>query len=759
MKTVVFLGNYAPRCCGIATFTQDLRTAVLEAGIFENAPVAMVSDDPDKYEYPREVEMILNEQDRAGYLAAAEKLNRMNVDAISLQHEFGIYGGPSGMWLLDLLKAVKAPVVTTCHTVLRDPSPEQRHVMEGIARYSARLMVMAEKGRQILRDVYGVPDEKIRVIPHGIPNGTVTPQERAHMRQELGWTERRVLFTFGLVGPGKGIEQAIRALPEIVKEHPDTLYAVAGATHPNLRREQGESYREGLQALAEELGVAEHLQFINRFVSISELIQLIGAADVYLTPYLNEAQITSGTLAYAFGMGKPVISTPYWHATELLADNHGFLIPFGDHAELAKAANTLFHDDTLLADMSHRAFQKGRSMTWEAIGRVFSETLEEAMEAGSPVPARVRAGESIPQPVLHHFVRMMGDHGMFQHAKGNTPDPVHGFCTDDNARGVIALTDLMQDGHQDSRIDGLFTSCFDFVTGAYDEENNLFRNFMDAEGNWLEDYGSEDSQGRAIWSLGHVVHYHPQAEVKEAARHILRNAVPATMGFISPRAWAFTLLGVTNYLEGARGDKAMEKCRDELAFRLANLYERCASRDWPWFEDVVTYDNAKLCEALLCAARQTGNTTWARIGLRSLGFLVRAQIAEEGHFRPIGCNGFWKRGETPAQWDQQPLEAQAMVGACLEAWALTGQMKWTDAATRAFAWFHGGNDLSLPVADTVTGGCCDGLHPSGVNINQGAESTLAAIQSAAQLRLMRKVAAFTPFQEAPSRAGVVTAAA
>jgi hypothetical protein len=527
---------------------------------------------------------------------------------------------------------------------------------------------------------------------------------------------------------------------------------VTGATHPNLLRTHGESYRERLQTLAGELGVAEHLQFINRFVSRAELIQLIAAADIYLTPYLNEAQITSGTLAYAFGMGKPVISTPYWHAAELLAEDHGILVPFRDNSRLAVAANLLFDNDEFRESICARAYQKGRSMTWEAVGRSYTDLIDGVTApltvTGRPLPA----ADPVPLPSIDHFAHLMGEFGIHQHAIGTEPDPAHGYCTDDNARAVIALTDLIRANHPDARIGSMFTRCFNILVQGCDLRTDRFRNFMDEGGRWLESYGSEDSHGRAVWALGHVVRYCPPSRERECARQILRAAAPVTMRFNSPRSWAFTLLGLTNYLDGVRSDILAEVLRDELASRLFSLYESNACDDWLWFENNVTYDNGKLPEALLGAARQTNNTAWCRAALRTLGFLVRSQTSLEGNFSPVGSNGFWRRNQPPARWDQQPLEAQAMTSACLGAYSLTGQVRWLDSAWRAFAWFTGGNDLGLPVVDVLTGGCCDGLEENGLNINQGAESTLAWIQSAVQMRLMAKIPAFVPLQPVSSPA-------
>jgi glycosyltransferase involved in cell wall biosynthesis len=735
MNTVAFLGNYAPRCCGIATFTQDLRTAVQAARPGLRAPVAMMTDSLDGYAYPDEVEIVVAQHDRWHHAQAAASLNRCGANVVSLQHEYGIYGGPSGAWLLDVLRDLRIPVVTTCHTVLRDPSPEQRHITCAIARHSARMVVMAEKGREFLRDIYGVPDGKIAVIPHGIPDPAISLEEREAAREKLGWTSRRVLFTFGLLAPNKGIEHAVRALPEIVRRHPDVLYVVAGATHPNLVREEGERYRESLLALASELGVAEHLRFIDRFVSRDELVRLIAAADIYTTPYLNEAQITSGTLAYAFGMGKPVISTPYWHAAELLADHHGILVPFRDSPALAEATVALLDDPAAMMAMAERAYRKGRTMRWEVVGQSHADALENAVvRASRPAPRRTAAPVPLLPP-LHHVRRMMGPHGLYQHARHAEPDLAHGYCTDDNARAAICLTNYHRAGHRDENLPGMFDSVFGFLLRACDPHTDRFRNFMDQHGAWLERAGSEDSHGRALWALGHIVHHHPSPRVREAALHAFRPAAPVTMHFTAPRAWAFTILGLTEYLETGARDRTAEIIRDELAGRLERLYHSCAAAGWNWFEDRVTYDNGKLPQALLAAAWQTGNAAWRTIGLHSLQFLVKAQTAPSGHFRPIGSDGFWHRGSEPARWDQQPLEAQAMTAACLEAARHADRSWWLAEAQRSAAWFDGGNVHGVPMGDWQTGGCCDGLRESGLNLNQGAESTLAWLQSAADLRL------------------------
>lgn len=744
MNSICFLGNYAPRCCGIATFTQDLRSAVLGAQPRLEAPVVMVSDDPLAYSYPKEVRMVLDEKNRADYGRIARAINRSGASVVSLQHEFGIYGGPSGAWLVDLLRELRMPVVTTCHTVLKNPSPSQKHIMQEIARYSNRMVVMAEKGREFLRDIFEVPDEKITVVPHGIPDMEITPGEVQELRSRLGWNGRRVLLTFGLLSPNKGLEQSIRALPEIVRRHPDTLYVVVGATHPNLVREQGESYRKGLQVLAEELGVARHVQYINRFVSRDELVRLIAAADIYLTPYLNEAQITSGTLAFAFGLGKPVISTPYWHATELLADGAGVLVPFNDVAALAEGAASLMADDERMSRMAKNAWEQGRGMTWRAVGRHYYELFAATVPAKTAVPLVPSVpvpnpGKVLSVPVrppeLRQLERLTGANGIFQHAELRQPDPRHGFCTDDNARAAIFLTTCPQIGirPRSPAIVDLAERSLWGVCSAFNPQNGRFRNFMDADGNWLEQCGSEDSHGRALWALGTVLAAALPSEGRVRLRKLFLDGCVSVPGFTSPRTWAFVLMGLAGYREVWPHDTVVRSLQEMLAGRLLDIHRRVAGHGWQWFENSVTYDNGKLPESLLLTYRQTQKPELRRVGIAALNFLLEAQIAPRGHFRAVGCRGFWQRGTAPAVFDQQPLEAQAMVAACLEAERATGERQWYEAARSIYAWFLGENDLGIPIADPATGGCHDGLAEGGLNLNQGAESTLAYLQATADM--------------------------
>ncbi len=749
MNSIAFIGNYPPRCCGIATFTHDLRSSLLATNPGLKADVVMVSDKPADYDYPREVRIVLSERNRADYRRVGLTINRLGVHCVSVQHEFGIYGGPDGAWIIDLLQALRVPVVTTCHTLLKEPTSGQRQVLRQIGRASAHMVVMAEKGRELLRDVFGVPDRKISVIPHGIPDHMLDPRSREMRRRRLGWTGRSVLLTFGLLSPNKGLEHGIRALPEIVRHHPDALYVVVGATHPNLLREQGEGYREGLLLLAAELGVADHLRFINRFVSRDELVGLIDAADIYLTPYQNEAQITSGTLAYAYGMGKPVISTPYWHAAELLGDGAGVLVPFNSSDALGHAATTLLGDPERRERLSQRARERGQMMTWPNIGQAYVNVLTRAASPSSDfIPAsigrgRLAATPAEPQgdsdfparpPALSHLQKISGKHGIFQHARITKPDPFHGFCVDDNARALIFLTSLSRNGFSRTpAMDLLADRCLDSLFQSFNPRLWRFRNFMDVNGIWLEQAGSEDSHGRALWAIGHFLSSAPPTSMRAPLAALFLKGCARVAEFSAPRAWAFALLGLHGYREIWPESRMPRALQQMLSERLMHHYRRCAGPGWAWFEDVVAYDNGKLPQALLATYRQAGRKELLWAGLSSLEFLVQAQTTGAGHFRPVGCQGFWRRGHVPARFDQQPLEAQAMVAACLEARGATGEEFWWTTARRLHNWFHGANDLGLAVADADTGGCHDGLQEEGLNLNQGAESTLAYLHATLDL--------------------------
>ena len=731
-RKIAFVGDYPPRLCGIATFTRDLCEAVTAASPSADCFAVAVNDTVEGYDYPAQVRCELREKELDSYHQAADFLNLHNVEVLCVQHEFGIYGGPGGSYILTLLKEARMPVVTTLHSVLANPDTAQRRVMDELMRRSDRVIVMAQKGLEILRETYGVPEGKVDVIPHGIPD--IPFLASSFFKEQFGIQGRKVLMTFGLLGPGKGIEHVLEALPEIARRHPEVVYVILGATHPHLVAREGEGYRLNLERMADDLGVKDHVIFYNRFVSQADLKEFIGATDIYLTPYLNEQQITSGTLAYVFGAGKPVVSTPYWHARELLSEGRGLLVPFQDPPAIAAAVCRLLEDAPLLEGIRQSARRAGRDMIWPAVAQRYLESFQHARTGQNPAPRTAFADWTLasrpydlPPVRLEHIVRMTDSAGIFQHATFNVPNFEEGYCTDDNARAFI-LCNLLEDTGSWPRaehLDRLATSYLAFLSAALNHGAGRFRNFMSYGREWLEIAGSEDSHARALWAVGTGAGRARNTGHARLCASLFEKALAAVESFTSPRAWTFTMLGIHEYLRRFPGNEKARAAYQLLALRLLQRWEDSASADWPWFEHSVTYDNARICQALILFGQWLPHPGALETGLKSLRWLAGIQKSATGHFRPVGSNGFLQRNGDRALFDQQPVEAQAMVSACLEAFRATEKADWLREARCAFEWFLGRNDLGKPLYDFSSGGCCDGLHPDRVNENQGAESTLA----------------------------------
>lgn len=709
-----------------------------------------VNDLESGYEYPEVVRFEIEEQDLPSYLRAADFLNISNVDIVCLQHEFGIFGGTSGGHILAFLRELRMPVVTTLHTVLREPRTDQRRVMQELISLSTRVVVMAERGREMLQTIYDAPAAKIDLIPHGIPDvGFVDP---TYFKDQFGVEGKIVLLTFGLLSPNKGIEFVLNALPAIVAEFPDVVYIVLGATHPNELREHGEAYRLSLEMLAKKNKVEKNVIFYNQFVELETLTEFLGAADLYVTPYLNEAQITSGTLAYAFGSGKAVISTPYWHAAELLGDDRGVLVPFGDAGAMAEAITGLLRDDTRRHAMRKNAYRMGREMIWSNAAQQYMRSFELARLGGAPRSRKWLIAKTLdqrprelPDLKLNHLTRMTDSTGVFQHAIFSVPNFSEGYCTDDNARAFVLAVLLSELGEAPERVRSMATTCAAFLHHAFDASTGRFHNFMGFDRHWLDGQGSEDCQGRAIWALGMGVGHSPFPGFRMIAGQLFARALPALIDFASPRAWAFGLIGIHEYLRRLSGDSLVNQTRDTLARKLMDRFEESAHPDWCWFENELSYDNAKLSHALILTGQGTGQPAMFERGLQSLRWLTDLQVSEKGHFRPIGSDGFHSRGGARANFDQQPIEAHATISACLEAYRATADRWWYEQAQRAFDWFIGWNDLGLELYSPDSGGCSDGLHIDRVNLNQGAESTLAFLLSLAEMKQVQNMV--TSFKE------------
>jgi len=740
IKRIAFLGDHLPRQCGIATFTSDICEAVAAQYPECQCVVGAVNDRLEGYDYPAQVRFEIDEKEVDSYRRAADYLNINDVEVVSVQHEFGIYGGPAGSHLLAFLRDVHMPVVTTLHTLLQGPSRDQRAVMKQLDTLSNRFIVMADLGKHFLETIYGVASEKIDVIPHGIPD--IQFIDSNFNKDQFGVEGKTVLLTFGLLSPNKGIENVIEALPAILSQNPNVVYIILGATHPHLLALEGESYRIKLERLAEDHCVTRNVIFYNRFVTIDELKDFIGATDIYITPYLNESQITSGTLAYSFGAGKAVISTPYWHAQELLANDRGILVPFADPEAIADGVNRFLSDPILMTATRKRAWKLGRKMIWSEVAQRHMESFKRARASLRGPPRKAFAVQTLdnrpyqlPPLKLDHLLRMTDSTGIFQHAIFNVPNFTEGYCTDDNARAYI-LTLLLEETtsqRAQDQLEHLASIYLAFLWNAFDQETCRFRNFMSHQRQWLEREGSEDSHARALWAAGTALGRSKNEGHRNLCAHLFQRGLPAVEGFNSPRAWAFALLAIQEYLRAFSGDRSVNQLREVLTNRLVDSFRRNSDDDWVWFEPEATYDNAKLSQAMILSGYWTSRGDVVDIGLRSLRWLVEQQKSKNGHFVPIGSNGFWTRGTPRAHFDQQPLEAHAMIAACVEAYALTRDAAWHRAARRCFDWFLDRNDVGQPLYDASTGGCRDGLHQDSLNQNQGAESTLAFHLSRAEM--------------------------
>jgi len=732
---VAFVATYPPRQCGIGTFTADLVNGIKQlygSGWMEqpqdNLQVVSLNNLPHGYKFPPEVRFEIRDQHRGDYREAADFLNLSPTDVVCLQHEFGIFGGEDGNYVLHLLNNLKKPVVTTLHTVISQPSPNQREVLKTICSLSTLLVVQAQKAVEILMEVYGVPREKIWMIHHGAPD--VPFLDSSYYKDQFQAEGRRLILTFGLLNPNKGIEFAIQAMPKVVERYPEVLYLILGATHPEVKRRWGEEYRLSLERMVRERGLEKHVIFHNRFVTLERLIQFLVATDIYLTPYLSKEQIVSGTLAYAVACGKAIISTPYWYAEELLAEGRGYLVPFRDSQAIAERLIQLLEDEPLRNRLRKQAYQFGRQMVWREVAGAYAQIFERALlEYGKQArSARMRhkviESPMLPEINLHHLRTMTDDTGLLQHALFTTPDRYHGYCTDDNARAVLVAV-MNWHMFQDEGILPLLQVYLAFLNHALHPETNRVRNFMSFDRRWLEEVGSEDSHGRTVWAMGYTVAHAPTNSILGLATRLFKQAIRPCLDLSAPRAWAYSVLGSLSYLQRFNGDTEAKAVAVKLSRRLLELFEKNISDDWLWFEDIVTYDNARLPQTLISAGHQLGDQKMLKLGLKVLDWLLYIQThPKDGHLSLIGNKGWYRRGKEKARFDQQPIEVAGLIDACYQAYQVTGESRWKSIMERCFNWFFGRNDVHQSLYDFSTGGCYDGLHPGGVNQNQGGESTV-----------------------------------
>ncbi len=727
MYKIAIIGNYPPRKCGIATFTKDLNEGLKVSGV-TTAVVAM-NDGLNRYDYPEDVLFEIEQNVMASYINAAEYLNSNNYDAVIVQHEFGIFGGQDGIHIVQLLKRLRIPAVTTLHSILDDPTENQRHVVNELARISQKLICISQKGIDLLQTVYDVPPSKCCHIHHGV-HQYVTKDVQS-LRKKLGVEHKKVLLSFGLLSRNKSIEVVIKALPDVVKRHPETVYIVLGATHPHVVKHEGEDYRHMLIRLVNKLNLENNVIFINRFVTNDELFSYLQLCDIYVIPYMGEKQISSGTLIYTMGAAKPIISTPFWYAKEMLADDRGLLFDFMNSDQLAAMINDLLSDERKRKTIALNAFNLANKCYWPLIGKQYYDLVdlmirdENFRALTKPAPV-IESKFALPPIKLDHL-RVLTDYtGILQHARYSVPDRYHGYCTDDNARALILsvmLENEVQDVDEVNRLTSIYLSFIDY---ALDPTTGKLRNCMNYERRWLEQEGSEDCLGRTIWALGYTSAYTVVSNFQHHANFLFKRVESQLDRLTHPRALSYAILGLAHHAK-AHGEAAVIESLNHYSKKLYALFDQTIEKEWLWFDDKVSYANSRIPQAMIHAGILLKDVRLLHRGLKVLDWLIDQQF-RNGHFSPIGNKG-WLTPQGKAPFDQQPLEANGMIEACLQAEEHVRDGTYADYALKAFYWFTGENDCAKPLYDFAMGGCRDGLHPGGVNLNQGAESTLSWLMS------------------------------
>lgn len=726
---MAFVGTYGPRRCGIATFTSDLALSVAGYDGRVLPTVLAVTEPSGKYEYPPEVQFEIRQNVKADYVRAAEYVNFSDLRLVCIQHEYGIFGGDDGGYILDFVRALRVPAIVTLHTVLKRPSQNQAAIVRKLLELCAGVVVMSQIAKELLESSYGVRGSKVRVIPHGIPVMDDQCDQRA-LKDEFGVAGRRLLLTFGLLSANKGIETVIRALPAVVRRFPDVVYFVVGATHPAVVRRDGEAYRTLLELEAEKLGVRAHVVFRDQFVSADELRKYLQAADVFVSPYLNEAQVTSGALSYAMGAGTAIVSTPYWHAEELLSGGRGCLFPFRDHEALSTTLLGLFGSPEELRRVRAAAAEFGHSMAWPRIGDAYYEVVRATAgsaerERAASNAAKALAVSSLPELCLDHLLRMTDDTGLIQHAVYSVPARSTGYCVDDNARALIVAVDADRiQGGADTR--ALVTRYLSYLHVSQ-RPDGTFRNFMSYERILDSAPASDDCIGRAIWALGVTSTLAANEGCRLLARDMLARALPHSTE-LGPRGTAQAVLGLVSRLAAGQGTAEERRILDGLVVKLRDAYRANTSDNWRWFESSLTYDNAILPFALFAAYSVTGDRTTLHEARESLEFLE--EVCFDGdHLQLVGNTGWHSSGGDKAYTDEQAIDATAFVLAFSCAYSVTNDTHYLRRMREAFAWFLGANRLGLPVYDFSTGGCRDGIGVAHVNQNQGAESTVCFLMA------------------------------
>lgn len=734
---LVYIGTYPPRECGIGTFTMNLYKSMINNNDRNNSNnddlnnavegfIVAMNDHEQTFNYPEEVKLTIRQEHQRDYLEAVKFINLSGADLCILEHEFGIYGGQNGIYILPLLHRLEIPLIVTLHTIVKTPSYNEKAILQEICKMAHKVVVMSHKAIEFLTGIYNVDKEKIAFIEHGVPDIQFNQEQS---KKEFKLENKKLLLTFGIISRNKGIETVIKALPRVIEKHPSVLYMVLGKTHPNVLRHSGEEYRNYLQRLIKSLNLDDHVFFMNEFVNQKELFKYLSASDIYITPYLNEAQITSGTLSYAIGVGSAVISTPYWHASELLANGRGRLFNFNDSDELARILLELLDNPTILHDLQKKAFDYGKTITWPKSGGKYVELVKHILATNPNVFVKKETSIDpliLPPFSLDHIKRMTDDTGIIQHAKFGIPNLKEGYCLDDNSRALLMVLMTYRQKKDKLALDlaPIYLSYIHYMQN----KNGTFRNFLSFNRNFLDEVGSEDSFGRTIWALGYLMDNAPNDAYYQTGKLVFFDAAPNFENIQSIRGIANTMLGISYYLKSNPSDDSMTERLRNLAGKLIKHYEINSSSSWKWFESILAYDNGILPLSLLHAAKRLNDDSIKEIAIESMNFLTE-QTLKDGYLSIIGNEKWYSKEGGRSMFAQQPLDALAMVLMYHQAFHLTKDKEYLTKLFTCFMWFMGENDLRMNLFDFETKGCCDGFEKYGVNRNQGAESSLAYLIS------------------------------
>jgi glycosyltransferase involved in cell wall biosynthesis len=727
---IAYIATYPPRECGIGTFTRNLYNSMVMNNKTTNASneglVIALNDHEQTYNYPEEVKLTIRQEHQRDYLSAVKFINLSGADICVLEHEFGIFGGQNGVYILPLLHRLEIPLIVTLHTIVKAPSYNEKAVLQEICKMATKIVVMSHKAIEFLTTIYNIDKRKIEYIEHGVPD---IQFDQSQSKKEFHLENKKVLLTFGFISRNKGIETVIKALPKVIEKFPEVLYMVLGKTHPNVLRYSGEEYRIYLQHLIKSLNLGQHVFFLNEFINQKELFKYLSASDIYVTPYLNEAQVTSGTLSYAIGAGSAVVSTPYWHATELLADGRGRLFNFNDSDELSTIFLELLDNREVLKDLRKKAFEYGRTITWPKSGdkyvalaeNIFTTRTEAVVEKETTIDPLI-----LPKFSLAHIKRLTDDTGIIQHAKFGIPNLKEGYCLDDNARALLMVLMAYRQKKDTLALDlaPIYLSYIHYMQN----KNGTFRNFLSFSRDFLDEVGSEDSFGRTIWALGYLLANAPNDAYYQTGKLIFFDASPNFEKIQSIRGIANTMVGISYYIRSNPNDESMTERLRNLAGKLIRHYEENSTGNWKWFEQLLAYDNAILPLALLHSSEILKDDKITETALETMNFLTEITL-KDGYLSIIGNEKWYKKDGERSMFAQQPLDALAMVLMYNQAFHLTKDKEYLNKLFASFMWFLGENDLRMSLFDFETKGCCDGFENYGVNRNQGAESSLAYLIS------------------------------